>query len=252
MLKLYIGNKNYSSWSLRPWLLMTQFSIPFEEVQLRLSWNPESDFKRTLRPINPAGRVPVLVHDGFAIWETPAIIEYLAESHPEHPIWPHARRDRARARSLCAEMHAGFGALRSAFPMNVEASLPQVAAHCLQETPAVGADLLRLEQMWGAQLEASGGPFLFGGFSAADAYFAPVCSRLETYQPPLSLPTTEAYASAVLGLPSMQAWCAAARAEHTFVPEDEPYRAEPVREDTLRFDDAASVRSPPDSCPTSG
>ena len=227
MLKLYTGNKNYSSWSLRAWLLMRQLGIPFEDVSLRLSWDLGSAFKETLRPLTPTGRVPVLVHDGFAVWDTVAITEYLAELFPDLRIWPSASRDRARARSLCAEMHAGFSALRTAFPMNVEASLPQVGPQCVRDMPDVAADLQRIESMWAAQLTLSGGPFLFGDFSAADAFFAPVCSRFETYRPPFSENTTAGYVNHVLALPAMLEWCAAARAEHVFVPEDEPYRQQP-------------------------
>src|SRR4029453_7764200 len=111
-MQLYIGNKNYSSWSLRAWLLMTHAGIPFEEVKLHISWDPDSDFKRRLATISPAARVPVLVDEGFAVWDTLAIAEYLAEKVQARRLWPDAPRSRARARSLCAEVHAGFGALR--------------------------------------------------------------------------------------------------------------------------------------------
>ena len=223
LMQLYIGNKNYSSWSLRPWLLMTHAGIPFEEIKLRLAWDPESDFKRTLLRLAPTGRVPLLVDDGFAVWDTLAIAEYLAEKFPERRIWPAAPRDRARARSLCAEMHSGFGALRERFPMNIEAALPEIGAQMLRDHPAVAADLARIESMWQEQLRVGGGPFLFGDFSAADAFYAPVCARLKTYAPPLST-GTKAYIERVFELPAMQAWCAAARAEHDFIVEDEPYR----------------------------
>ncbi|MEO7008869.1 MAG: glutathione S-transferase, partial [Caldimonas sp.] len=120
-MQLYIGNKNYSSWSLRPWLLMTQTGIDFEEVRLHLSWDANSEFKQTLLRLAPTGRVPLLVDDGFAVWDTLAIAEYLAEKYPAKALWPASTRARARARSLCAEMHSGFGALRESFPMNIEA-----------------------------------------------------------------------------------------------------------------------------------
>jgi glutathione S-transferase len=222
-MQLYIGNKNYSSWSLRPWLLMRQTGIAFEEIRLRLAWDPDSDFKRTLLRLAPSGRVPLLIDDGFAVWDTLAIVEYLAEKFPAHRIWPAATRDRARARSLCAEMHSGFGALRERFPMNIEASLPEIGQRMLREFPAVGSDLARIESMWSGQLAESGGPFLFGDFGAADAFYAPVCARLKTYAPPLSA-ETNAYLERVIALPAMQSWCAEARAEHDFIVEDEPYR----------------------------
>jgi glutathione S-transferase len=225
MLQLYIGNKNYSSWSLRPWLLMTETGIAFEEIKLRLGWAPDSDFKRRLLQIAPTGRVPLLVDDGFPVWDSLAIVEYLAEQHPDKRIWPSAPRERARARSLCAEMHSGFVALRDRFPMNIEASLPEVGVRGVRESSAVRADLDRLEEMWREQLAHSGGAFLFGAFSAADAFFAPVCARIRTYAPPVQADTL-AYVQRIFDLPSMQAWCAAARAEHDFIEEDEPYRTQ--------------------------
>ncbi len=223
-MQLYIGNKNYSSWSLRAWLLMTQAGIEFEEIKLRLDWNVASDFKKTLLRLAPTGRVPLLVDAGFAVWDTLAIVEHLAERFPDRKIWPAPSRARARARSLCAEMHSGFGALRERFPMNIEASLPEVGARWVRESPEVAADLRRIEDMWREQLAESGGPFLFGEFGAADAFFAPVCARLKTYAPAVSAQTT-AYVERVFLLSAMQAWCEAARAEHDFVAEDEPYRS---------------------------
>ena len=222
-MQLYIGNKNYSSWSLRPWLLMTETGIAFEEIRLRLAWNADSDFKRTLLALAPTGRVPLLVDDGFAVWDTLAIVEYLAEKYPGKNLWPAETRARARGRSLCAEMHAGFGALRESFPMNIEASLPEVGARRLRESAAVASDLSRIDDMWRQQLDASDRPFLFGPFCAADAYFAPVCARIATYALPVG-PEARGYVERVFALPAMQAWCDAARAEHDFIVEDEPYR----------------------------
>ena len=127
MLKLYIGNKNYSSWSMRPWVLLTQMGIAFEEVKVRFdSFDSNSSFKQTMVDVTPVGKVPTLEDDGFVVWDTLAIVEYLAEKFPAKGIWPKDIQARARARSLCAEMHSGFGALRSACPMNIEASLPGV------------------------------------------------------------------------------------------------------------------------------
>ena len=223
-MQLYIGNKNYSSWSLRAWLLITHAQIPFEEIKLRLSWDADSAFKQTLLRLAPTGRVPLLVDDGFAVWDTLAIVEYLAEKFPETNLWPRAAQARARARSLCAEMHSGFGALRERFPMNIEASLPEIGPRWVRESAPVAADLRRIEEMWHQQLAESGGPFLFGTFSAADAFFAPVCARLRTFAPPIDAGTA-AYVERIFALPAMQAWCDAARAEHDFVEEDEPYRS---------------------------
>ena len=124
-------------------------------------------------------------------------------------------------------MHSGFGALRERFPMNIEASLPEVGTRVMREFPQVAADVARIDSMWSGQLEQSGGPFLFGGFSAADAFYAPVCARLRTYDVPLAAPGSSAYLDRILGLPAMQAWCTAARSERDFIPEDEPYRQRP-------------------------
>ncbi|MDQ2927806.1 MAG: glutathione S-transferase family protein [Caldimonas sp.] len=222
-MQLYIGNKNYSSWSLRPWLLMTQASIAFEEKQLRLSWDDSSVFKKTLLALAPSGRVPLLVDDGFAVWDSLAIAEYLAERFAEKRLWPVAARARARARSLCAEMHSGFAALRSTFGMNIEASLPEVGQRMLRENADAARDLKRIDAMWLEALEASGGPFLFGEFSIADAFFAPVCSRVHTFALPLAKPAQE-YADRVLSLPAFREWEKSALAEHDFLVEDEPYR----------------------------
>ena len=227
MLTLYIGNKNYSSWSMRPWVLMKQLQIPFQEVLVRFdSFQSDSVFKRTLAGVNPTGKVPVLVDEGFAIWDTLAITEYLAERFPEQHVWPQEHQARARARSVCAEMHSGFSALRNHCPMNVEARLPEAGAKVWQEQAAVRADVERIVSMWSALLQASGGPMLFGGFCAADAYFAPVCLRLKNYALPVP-PSIAAYVERVLALPGVKAWTSDALKEHDFVTFDEPYRSSP-------------------------
>ena len=225
MLKLYIGNKNYSSWSMRPWVLLKQAGLPFEEVKVRFdSFDPQSSFKQSLRSLTPVGKVPVLEDDGFAVWDTLAITEYLHERFPGHGVWPTAAKDRARARSLAAEMHAGFGALRSRCPMNIEAALPAVGARLWAEQADVRADVARIETLWGQALAASGGPFLFGAFSAADAFYAPVCMRLRTYALPLS-GTALAYIDRVSAVPGVAAWIADALAEQDFLAFEEPYRS---------------------------
>ncbi len=225
-MQLYIGNKNYSSWSMRPWLLMRQRAIPFEEIKLRLSFDAGSPFKNQLLQFAPTGKVPLLLDGELAVWDTLAIAEYLAEKYPELQLWPAEPKQRARARCLCAEMHSGFAALRNSFPMNLEASLPEVGARLLRESPAAAQDLARIEQMWSQQLAASGGPFLFGQFGIADAYFAPVCTRIRTYGLAVNA-QAQAYLNRIFALPAFQAWQQDALAEHDFLDFDEPYRTRP-------------------------
>jgi glutathione S-transferase len=224
MLQLYIGNKNYSSWSMRPWVLLRQFGIPFDEVMLRFDgFEPESRFKQAIARVSPTGRVPVLVDDGLAIWDTLAIAEYLAEKFADRQLWPAERQARARARSLCAEMHSGFGSLRSHCAMNIEASLPEVGARVLAEQPGVRVDLARISAMWLEALASSGGPFLFGEFSVADAFFAPVVMRLKTYALPVP-DGVQQYMQAVQASPGVAAWVRDALAEKEFLDFEEPYR----------------------------
>lgn len=225
-MKLYIGNKNYSSWSMRPWVLLKAFGIPFEEVKLRFDFTPGSAFYQALAALTPVGKVPLMVEDdGFVIWDTLAITETLAEQHPEHAIWPRDTRQRARARSLCAEMHAGFGTLRSLCPMNIDADLRAVGTRLLATEPKLKADLARVDALWSEALAASDGPFLFGAFSAADAYFAPVVMRVTRYGLPLSA-AAQAYVQAIEAHPAVQAFVADALAERDFIAEDEPYRTQ--------------------------
>ena len=228
MLKLYIGNKNYSSWSMRPWVLLKQAGIEFEEVVVRFdSFDEGSEFKKTIGPINPMGKVPVLVDDGYAndltIADTLAISEYLAEKFPQKNLWPQVTQARARARSVCAEMHAGFTGLRGNCPMNIEASLPEVGKLVWRDKPAVRADVARLVEMWSSLLAEFNGPMLFGSFSVADAYFAPVCMRLKTYALPVPAEIS-AYVQRVCALPGVKAWIDAALAEKDFLDFEEPYR----------------------------
>ena len=224
MLQLYIGNKNYSSWSMRPWVLLTQAGIEFEEVMARFdSFAPDSDFKKVIGPVSPVGKVPALVDADLVVWDTLAIAEYLAEKFPDQQLWPADAKARARARSICAEMHSGFAALRSACPMNIEASLPEIGQLAWRDKPAVRADVARLVAMWSELLAQHGGPMLFGAFSVADAYFAPVVMRLKTY----ALPVPEAiaaYMSRVCALPGVKAWVEGALAEHDFRDFEEPFR----------------------------
>jgi len=227
MLTLHIGNKNYSSWSMRSWVLMTQVGIPFQEVVLRFdSFDPGSQFKRSAEALSPSGTVPVLVDGERVVWDTLAIAEYLAEGFPEHALWPLDRGERALARSATAAMHSGFGALRSHFPMNIEARLPDIGARVLRSQPEVVADLQRLQALWERLLARHDGPLLFERFSIADAFFAPVVMRLQTYALPVS-PRVARYMQQVQALEGVQAWVAAALAEHDFRPFEEPYRQAP-------------------------
>lgn len=240
MLTLVIGNKNYSSWSMRPWVLMRQSGIAFTERMLRFdSFEQDSQFRLALRELNPAGKVPVLLDDGggnsagnnrggsgaaLAVWDTLAIAETLAERFPELHLWPEEFAARARARSVVAEMHSGFGSLRSHCGMNIEAHLPQVGALLWRDQPGVRADVARLVRMWTDLLQAHGGPMLFGDrFTIADAFFAPVCMRLNTFCLPVP-PHIQAYVDRVTALPAVQEWIAGALQEQDFRPFEEPYR----------------------------
>ncbi|AOS77575.1 MULTISPECIES: glutathione S-transferase family protein [Hydrogenophaga] len=228
-LQLFIGNKNYSSWSMRPWVLMRQAGIPFEEVLIRFdSFEADSVFKQRAKAVNPLGKVPALVDDGFAVWDSLAIAEYLAEHFPDKQLWPADARQRARARSVCAEMHSGFSALRNHCPMNIEASLPDTGALLWRDQAGLRADVARLESMWGELLAAQPADgLLFGQFTIADAFFAPVCTRIRTYALPVSAPV-RAYVDRVLALPGVKAWIDDALAERDFIDFDEPYRLRPA------------------------
>ncbi len=223
-LQLYIGNKNYSSWSMRPWVLMRQAGIDFDEVWVRFdSFAADSRFKTTMQRVTPVGKVPVLVDGELVVWDTLAIVEYLAERFAPLALWPLDPAERARARSICAEMHSGFAALRGQCPMNIEAHLPEVGQRALQHTE-VQADLQRLTAMWTELLDRHGGPMLFGRFSIADAFFAPVAMRVNTYALPLS-PKAAQYVQRLCELPAVQEWVAQALAEKDFRAFEEPYRA---------------------------
>jgi glutathione S-transferase len=211
-MKLLIGNRNYSTWSLRPWLVLRHFDLPFEDEVLMLAG---PGWRETLAERSPTGRVPVLIDGDIVVPETIAIIEYLADTYPEKAIWPADRRDRALARAAAAEMHAGFSALRSNAPMNLRASHPGKV-----DLDAVRRDLHRVEQLWGEHLNRSGGPFLFGDFTAADAMFAPLATRLRTYALPVS-DTAGAYVEAIYGLPAFQEWLSLALKEPWIVDDDE-------------------------------
>jgi glutathione S-transferase len=229
VMQLVIGNKNYSSWSMRPWVLMRGLNLPFEEVKLSFNigfTGLDSAFNQAMKRYSPVGKVPVLIDGDLQVWDSLAIAEYLAEVFPQAGVWPADRAARTRARTVCAEMHSGFGNLRSHCPMNIEAQLSEVGARVMQEHPGVAKDLARIDQLWSEALAASGGPFLFGAFCNADAYFAPVALRVKTYALPLSH-GAQAYAARLLAHPACAEWIVDALQEHEWVAEDEPYRTKP-------------------------
>jgi glutathione S-transferase len=196
MYQLYIGNKNYSSWSLRPWVLMRELVIPFEEHVV--PFDPGSSWEK-FRVFSPSGKVPCLVDGGTVVWDSLAIAEYLAERHPT--VWPRDAAARAWARCAAAEMHSGFGTLRNRCSMNCGL---RVRLHEVE--PALQRDIDRVDELWSEGLRRHGGPFLAGAsFSAADAFYAPVAFRIETYGLKLGDAAT-AYARRLLTLPSMQDW----------------------------------------------
>lgn len=209
---LYIGNKNYSSWSLRPWIAMEAAGVPFTDHVIPFDF-PAGNPK--FKPLSPTGRVPVLHHGDVRVWESLAIIEYVAELFPDAGIWPRDAGARAEARAISMEMLSGFRALRNACPMNMRREPRAIA---LPE--GVMDDVARIETIWKETLARSGGPFLFGAFSAADAMYAPVVNRLETYR----LTQDDAvlgYIARVKAHPAWQTWQTAALAEPWIVPEDE-------------------------------
>ncbi|MGI9437154.1 MAG: glutathione S-transferase family protein [Geminicoccaceae bacterium] len=212
--KLIIGNKTYSSWSLRGWLAVKQAGIPFEELLVNLG---DPDFKQQLKRHSPAAKVPVLIHGDRMIWDTMAIIEYLAEICPEAGIWPVDQGRRAEARSVAAEMHASFAAIRESMPMNLSKSLPGRGRNS-----GVEADIRRIGEIWrGCRRRfADQGAFLFGPWCAADTMFAPIVTRLRTYGVDLDQPC-EHYAAAVLSSAWFKEWETAALKEPWIVTEDE-------------------------------
>ena len=211
---LVIGNKNYSSWSLRPFMAMAMADIDFDEKFIRFG---EPRFSREVKKISKAGQVPVLLHNGLTIWDTMSIMEYLAETWPDRNLWPKTKSARALARSACAELHAGFKNLRNACPMNLRR--PQRA---VPMNAAILADVARLESLWRQcrKEHGKGGPFLFGKFGIADAMFAPVVTRLETFDIKVA-EDTQHYMNAVLATPAFHDWKAAALKEKWIVAEDE-------------------------------
>jgi glutathione S-transferase len=209
MYDLYIGNKNYSSWSLRPWVLLKELAIPFRERQVIFGADRFTDF-------SPTGKVPCLVDGKTTVWDSLSITEYVGERHPH--VWPADAGARAWARSAAAEMHSGYSALRDVCTMNcgIRVKLAAVPA-------TLQRDLARLEELWGDGIGRFGGPFLAGPrFCAADAFYAPVAFRIQTYEPPINA-AARRYAAQLLALPSMQDWYRVALTETA---RDEPHEPE--------------------------
>jgi glutathione S-transferase len=214
VLKLVIGNKNYSSWSLRPWIAMKVAGIAFEEEVISLD---DKDFKTRVLQVSGAGKVPALADGNIHVWESLAILEYVSERFPAAKLWPADPAARAHARAVASEMHAGFGALRRACPMNFRRPVKQ-----RQLSDDAVADIRRIEALWADCRTRFGraGPFLFGAFGVADAMYAPVVSRFHTYGVEVGA-SGQAYMAAVMALPAWAEWRAAALQESWVLPEDE-------------------------------
>jgi glutathione S-transferase len=214
-LKLVIGNKNYSSWSMRPWVAMKAFGIPFNEINILL-YQPDTGTQ--IAEYSAAGRVPILVDGEIKIWDSLAICEYLAEQFPEKALWPKDVAARAMARSICAEMHSGFTALRTAMWMNIRANF-----HGKGRNAGSQADIGRISEIWEDCLSQFGHHhFLFGEFSIADAYFAPVVMRFRTYDVALA-PALQAYAERVIAHPAVAQWMEEAIRESAAIPQFDHY-----------------------------
>jgi glutathione S-transferase len=219
---LAIGNKNYSSWSMRPWVLLREAGIAFEEKQLKFG----DDGKPVgVDALSPTRKVPVLIVDGEPVWDSLAIAETVAERFPDKQLWPADATARAYARSICAEMHSGFQALRDEMPMNIRSRHPGKGL-----TPDVQRNIERVVALWTEARSrfGRGGNLLFGRFGVADAYYAPVVTRFQTYAVKLP-PAAQAYCDAVLALPAVREWMDGARRETEFVPADEPYSSSSTR-----------------------
>jgi glutathione S-transferase len=211
MLKLVIGNKNYSTWSLRPWMLLRHHGIPFEEIRIALNL---VETPARLRELSPTCKVPVLYDGDLVVWDSLAICEYVSETQLGGMGWPASAANRARARAVAAEMHSGFSALRNRWPMNIRLQRPMPVDGDLQK------DIQRIDRLWSECLDTSGGPWLFGEFSIADAMFAPVVMRFYSYHPPLG-DQAAAYCRTMLANSALQQWMAAGVQEKEIIREDE-------------------------------
>ncbi len=211
-LHLIIGNKNYSSWSFRPWIAMRAAGIGFRETVVPFD---DANHNAHFKEFSPSMKVPVLQHGDATIWESLAIMEYAADLHPDAGLWPRDVTERGKARAVAHEMHGGFTALRSECPMNMRREV-----RAIKVSDAVRKDVARIEAIWAECLETSGGPFLFGSFGNADAMYAPVVNRLRIYELSES-DTVKAYSEAMMGLPAWQEWLEASLGEPWVVEEEE-------------------------------
>lgn len=232
-MKLYIGNKTYSSWSMRPWVLMRACGVDFEEVWVPFDgFEAHHSFKQTMAALHPAATVPALAAEGQVFGDSLAIVDYLNDAYPEAGIWPEARIARAKARLLAALMHSGFSALRGHCPMNIGADLSQIGAELYETHADLREDMARLEAILAPHMpegdlpegDLRGEGYLCGDFCAADAFYAPVMSRIESYGLPVSAPLA-AYQSRLLAHPAVREWYEGALAETIFLDFEEPYRS---------------------------
>ena len=215
MYQLYIANKNYSSWSMRPWLVLQAFQLPFQEFMILFPAERNTGtFKQDVLAINPNGKLPVLIDHDLMLWDSLAICEYLAERHPNQHLWPQDVKQRAHARCIVAEMHSGFSGLRNACGMNIRAHLADVGKRLWQDNAELRQDVARIEQIWSERPEVNG--FLCGEFSIADAFYAPVVTRLMTYALPVS-ESTQQYMHTMLQHPAMKLWMEGALQEQAWV-----------------------------------
>ena len=200
---LIIGNKTYSSWSMRPWLLLKRFDIPFSETLVKLD-RPETTYE--IKKFSASGRVPCLIDGEVTVWDSLAIMEYLNEKFPQHQMWPASITKRAEARAITCEMHSGFTDLRQHLSFHAKKRFTNY------DTSPARVDIERIKEIWTRALKSSGGPFLFGNYSIADAMYAPVCGRFETYGVKLT-PELQAYCERILSLPEVKEWYTGAAEE---------------------------------------
>lgn len=210
---LYIGNKNLSSWSMRPWLVLEHFQIPFTEHLIPFDDFAEGHpFKQTMLRVSPTAKVPTLVDQGLSIWDSLAICEYLAERYPDRSMWSEDQIQRAHARSISAEMHSGFSNLRTLCPMNIKESLPEIGAKHIEESEALRKEIKRIEQIWLSRPDPEGF-IVSSSFTIADAFYAPVVMRILSYQLPVS-PNAQQYIQTILSVPAVKKWMEQAKHEN--------------------------------------
>ncbi|KES18189.1 Glutathione S-transferase [Gilliamella apicola SCGC AB-598-I20] len=223
---LYIGNKNYSTWSMRPWVVMKYFDIPFNEKLVKFdSFTDDSLFKKTMLAVSKYGTVPILIDGDLVISDSLAICEYLAEKHGDLALWPAELKKKAIARSLVAKMHSGFQAIRTYLPMNIEAEFPQVGQIILRDHLEVKKEIMFLDDLLSSSLASkkSNCDYLFGNFSIADAFYAPLCLRLKNYHIATSSSVSN-YIDIICNTKGIKDWINEALQERSFVAMDEPYR----------------------------